>query len=161
MSSGRAVDRIDAEILGLLQQNARLSNKELAAKVGLAASSCLERVRRLGEAGFFRGFHAEVDPAHLGIGLEALIAVRLRRHTRNAVDEFREHVVALREVRQVYHVAGQSDYLLHVAVRDAEHLRRLVLDAFTERREVAQIETALIFEHVNKPVAPDYTASTD
>ena len=76
----RPLDRLDCQIVDALQRNARLSNKELAAKVGLAASSCLERVRRLGRERVFVGFHAEVDPGALGVGLQAMIAVRLRRH---------------------------------------------------------------------------------
>jgi DNA-binding Lrp family transcriptional regulator len=71
-----ALDRIDFAILAALQNDGRLTNKELAGRVGLAPSSCLERVRRLREAGTLRGSHAEVDPAVLGIGLQALLAVR-------------------------------------------------------------------------------------
>ena len=92
------LDRTDFEILAHLQKNARLSNKELAARVGLAPSSCLERVRRLVERRVLRGFHADVDPAALGIEIEAMIAVRLVRHSRKDVDQFRAHVMGLPEV---------------------------------------------------------------
>jgi DNA-binding Lrp family transcriptional regulator len=85
MSDKSSIDRIDGRILDELQKNARLSNKELAGRVGLAPSSCLERVRRLRRDGVPRGFHAEVDPGALGIGLQALIAVRLARHSRDLV----------------------------------------------------------------------------
>ena len=68
----RALDRIDFDILAALQNDGRLSNKELAAKVGLAPSSCLERVRALRESGVLRGFRAEVDPEALGIHLQAI-----------------------------------------------------------------------------------------
>ena len=74
------LDRIDHEILVALQKNARLSNKELAAEIGLAPSSCLARVNRLIREGVIRGFHAEVDPKALGIGIEALVFVRVVRH---------------------------------------------------------------------------------
>ena len=79
------MDGIDFGILHELQNNARLSNKELAAKVKLAPSSCLERTRRLSAQGVLRGFHADVDPAALGVGLQAMIHVRLARHSRNHV----------------------------------------------------------------------------
>lgn len=140
--------------MAALRKNARLSNKELAGLVGLAPSSCLQRVRRLESRGVLRGYHAEVDPAALGVGLQALVAIRLSRHSRAFVDSFREHVLSMPEVRVVYHVAGASDFLLHVAVRDAEHLRELVLGAFTVRPEVAHVETALIFEQVLNPELP-------
>ena len=92
------LDRIDFEILAALQEDARLSNKELAARIGLAPSTCLVRVRRLVEAGVLRGFHADIDPAALGVGLMAMISVRLSRHARDTVETFRQHVLSLPEV---------------------------------------------------------------
>lgn len=148
------LDRIDFAIVAALQNDARLSNKELAARVGLAPSSCLERVRRLRHEKVLRGFRAEVDPAALGVGMQALIFVRLARHARKHVQTFRRHALGLPETLALYHVAGHQDFLVHVAIRDANHLRDLALDAFTTRREVARMETHLIFEHVAKPVSP-------
>jgi DNA-binding Lrp family transcriptional regulator len=148
------LDRTDFGIVAVLQNDARLSNKELAARVGLAPSSCLERVRRLTDAGVLRAFHAEVDPRALGITLQALVFVRLKQHSRKTVREFRHHALALAESIAVYHVAGQHDFLVHVGVRDADHLRDLALDAFTTRPEVAQIETHLIFEHMRRALRP-------
>ena len=122
------IDRIDRAILTYLQHDARISNKELAAKVGLAPSSCLARVRRLEASGAVQGYHAEVDPRVWGGTLEARIAM-------------------LPEVRGAFHLAGANDYLVHVAVRDAEHLREFALSAFATRPEVAHMETSLIFSH--------------
>ncbi|QRN94086.1 Lrp/AsnC family transcriptional regulator [Archangium violaceum] len=150
------LDRIDFAILEALQKNARLSNKELAAEVGLAQSSCLARVARLRETGVLKSFHAEVDARAVGIGLQAMIAVRLRQHSRELVEEFRRHALSLPQVLAVYHVAGANDFLLHVAVRDADHLRDLGMDAFTTRPEVAHLETSLIFEYVRSPGMPLY-----
>lgn len=143
-----ALDRIDRAILHALQENARLSNKELAARVELAESSCHERVKRLTLAGILRGFHAEVDPRALGVGLQALVAVRLDRHTSHAVAAFRQAVLAHSETVAVFHVAGANDFLVHVAVRDSDALRDLILRAFTARPEVGHVETSLIYEHV-------------
>ena len=145
-----AVDRIDRAILVALQQNARLSNKELAARVGLAESSCHERVKRLLRSGVVRGFHAEVDPRVLGAGLQALVAVRLQRHTSAEVASFREAMLALDEAVQVFHVAGANVFLVHVAVRDSDALRDLILSAFTARPEVLHVETSLIYEQLRK-----------
>lgn len=150
------LDRIDCELLAALQKNGRLSNKELAAQVGLAPSSCLARVRRLREIGAVRGVHADIDPALAGIGLQALIAVRLRQHAREIVESFRRHVLSLEEVVALFHVAGENDFLVHVAVRDADHLRDLALDAFTGRDEVVHIQTSLVFEHTRAPALPIY-----
>ncbi len=154
----RELDRIDREILAALQKNARLPNKELAERLGIAQSTCLERVRRMVEEGILRGFHAWVDPKEVGIGLQAIVAIRLSRHSRDLVEAFRAHALSVPEVVAVYHTSGANDFLLHVAVRDAEHLREMALTAFTERPEVAHMETALLFEHVAKPLWPVYGA---
>ncbi len=141
------IDRIDRDILAYLQHDARITNKELAAKVGLAPSSCLARVRRLEASHALLGYHAEVDPRVYGVTLEALIAVRLEKHARTAIAAFERHIGTLPEVRGAFHVAGANDYLVHVAVRDAEHLREFALSAFSTRPEVAHMETSLIFSH--------------
>ncbi len=153
------MDRIDCVMIDLLQKDARLSNKELAAAVGLAPSSCLARVQRLRTEGILKGAHAEVAPEALGVGLQALIAVQLRQHSRAQVKAFWKHVLGLPEVLAVFHVAGTHDFQVHVAVRDAHHLRDLALDAFTTRQEVAHIQTSLIFEWAKGKVMPNYRAA--
>ena len=153
----RALDRIDYEILTLLQNNARISNKEIARKVGLAASTCLVRIRVLQSAGVISGFHTEIDPASLGVGIQAMIAVRLIRHFKPDVDAFHQHALSLPEVVQLYHVAGPIDFLIHVWARDSDHLRHLAMTAFTAREEVSHIETELIFEHIRSAQVPSFT----
>jgi len=148
------LDRTDYEIVQALQNNARLSNKELAAHVRLAPSSCLERVRRLERDGVLVGFHAEVDPRSLGVGLQALVFVRLRRHSRERVEAFRRYALELPETVGVFHVTGEFDFLVRIALRDADHLRNLLMDSFTTRSEVSHLETHLIFEHLRKPGLP-------
>ncbi|MEA2022874.1 MAG: Lrp/AsnC family transcriptional regulator, partial [Actinomycetota bacterium] len=149
------LDRTDRAIIALLQDNARLSNKELAAGAGIAPSTCSERMRRLEVVGVFTGFHAAVDPRALGIGLQAMIAVRLRRHSAEEVRTFERHAKALPEVVSLSHVTGPNDFLLRVVVRDADHLRQLAVSGFTTMREVDHIETALVFEHAEKGTLPD------
>ncbi len=151
-----ALDRTDRAILAKLQKDARLSNKELAAAVGLAPSSCLVRVQRLQKEGMLRGFHAFVDPGALGIGLQALIGVQLKQHSRAKVKAFTQHLLSLPEVVALYHVTGAFDFQVHVAVRGPEHLRDLALDAFTSRPEVQSLQTAMLFDTVWKDQWPDY-----
>lgn len=146
--SPEGLDRIDREILAVLANNARLSNKEIAAHIRLAPSTTLERFRRLVRDGWLRGFHAEVDPRAFGLALEAMIAVRLKQHARDQYEAFRAYVQTLPEVVAAYHMAGANDFLVHVRVRDADHLRDFAIDAFTTRPEVGHLETALVFEHL-------------
>jgi DNA-binding Lrp family transcriptional regulator len=150
------LDRTDLRILAALQKNARLSNKELAAHVHLAPSSCLERVRRLREEGVLGEAHVEVDGESLGIGLRAMIAIQLRQHSRELVESFHDYVIGLPEVVAVYHVAGDDDFLVHVAVRDAHQLRDLTMDAFTTRAEVARLRTSLVYRHERRWPLPVY-----
>ncbi|MFC7300449.1 Lrp/AsnC family transcriptional regulator [Cognatiluteimonas weifangensis] len=146
MALSIVLDRIDYALLRLLRKNARLPNKDLAAKTGIAPSTALERVRRMREARVLLGYHAEIAPAAIGIGLQAMVSVRLAKHSRALVDCFHRHLLDLSEVLACYHVAGADDFLVHVGVRDSDHLRDFALAAFTEREEVAHIETRLIFE---------------
>jgi DNA-binding Lrp family transcriptional regulator len=150
------LDRIDVRLLGALQNDARLSNKELAGIAGLAPSSTLQRVRRLRERGVLRGTHAEVDPAALGIGLQAMVIVRLQQHHRDAVQGFRDHLATLEPVVTITYVGGDDDFLVHVAVRDTAHLQALLMDAFASRPEVGRLRTELIFEQLRRPVLPVY-----
>jgi DNA-binding Lrp family transcriptional regulator len=147
MAAKPFLDRIDREIVALLLKNARLSNKEIAGSVGIAQSTCSERIRRLEAAGVFRGFHAEVEPSVVGVGLQAMIAVKLHRHETSQVARFRAYAAQLDEVVAFYHMAGNTDFLVHVAVRDSDHLRDIAMGAFTAQPEVAHIETSIIFEH--------------
>jgi DNA-binding Lrp family transcriptional regulator len=150
------LDRTDFALLRLLRKNARLANKDLAEKTGIAPSTALERVRRLREAGVIRGYHAEIAPAAVGITLQALVSIRLQRHSRAQVESFHDHLLGLPEVLAFYHVAGADDFLVHVGVRDSDHLRDFTLGAFAARSEVGHIETRLIFEFRRSPDLPVY-----
>lgn len=151
-----SLDRIDIKILRALQKDGRLSNKELAAHVGLAPSSCLERVRRLRRDGALKGFRAEIDPEALGIGLQAMISVRMRSHRSSEMEDFTTRALAEKEVLSIYYLAGPDDFLVHVAVKNTNHLRDFVAH-LPEFGEVAHIQTALIFEHVMQGDMPDYS----
>ena len=150
------LDRTDRAIVRILQENARLSNKEIAARAGIAQSTCSERIRRLENAGVFRGFYADIDPNIVGVGLQAMIAVRLHRHETTQVERFRQYAEELPEVVAFYHMAGNNDFLVHVAVRDTDHLRAIAMGAFTAQPEVAHIETSIIFEHTRFRRLPEY-----
>jgi DNA-binding Lrp family transcriptional regulator len=147
MTGSVELNPVDLEILRLLQNDVRISNKDLAAKVGLAPSTCLDRVARLRESGVITGQHASVDAAKLGRPLEAFLFVQVRPHRRPLVDSFVAHLLALPEVRAVYHLTGPDDFLAHVATGSAAGLQRLVLDELTARDEVARVHTNLVFQH--------------
>jgi DNA-binding Lrp family transcriptional regulator len=142
---GERLDRTDRALVAALQKNARISNKDLAELVGLAPSSCLERVRALRARGVIRGFHADIDRSALGRSLEAIVSVRVRPHSRVHVEAFWEYALGLPEVVEVFHVTGADDFLVHVGVADMDGLRNFVLDRLTVRPEVAHVESHLIY----------------
>lgn len=142
------IDQIDFEIIRTLRKNARMTNKELSEQVNLAPSSCLERVRYLRARNYIRQAHIEVDLAAIGIGLQAMVAIRLAQHSRVGLEAFQKYVLSFNEVLQVYHLSGANDFMVHIGVKDAQTLRDFVLDSFAERPEVAHIETAVIYEEV-------------
>ncbi len=156
-----SLDRTDFALLRLLRKNARLPNKDLAERAGIAPSTALERVRRLRESNVLLGFHAEIAPEAIGIGLQALVAVRMTRHSRELLDSFQAHLRALPEVLAFYHVAGADDFLVHVGVRDSGHMRDFTVAAFTERPEVAHIQTHLIFDFQRNDNLPELLSRGD
>jgi len=142
----RSLDRVDLELLALLEVDGRMPNNALAERVGVAPSTCLTRIRRLRELGAIRGFHADVDPAWIGRPIQAMIAVQIRSDARDAIGRFAESLAGIPAVRDVYFVSGSYDFLLHVATADVGDLRTII----TERLSgsvVAGTETHLIFEH--------------
>src|SRR5690242_368414 len=148
------LDRTDFDILRLLQKDASLSNKEVAAAIGLAPSSAHERLKRLRQDGVLVGSHAVVAPKALGIGLEALLFVETSKHERGVVDRFLDEIVLVPEVRFAFLVTGPHDFVVHVVARDMQHLKDLVLDHFTNRPAVTRIETSIIYEARVQHVLP-------
>ena len=143
----RTLDDLDARIVAALRREGRLPNNALADKVGVAASTCLTRVRSLVERGVIAGFHAEVDPAWIGRPIQAMIAVRLRGDARGSINEFSDRLAGMAEVLNVYFLAGADDFHVHVAAKDPDDLRMFVVDHLSSAPEVALTETNLIFEH--------------
>ena len=139
------MDELDSEIVALLQSNARQSNRELARRVGIAPSTCLERVRALTRRGVIRGYHADVDLAALNRGVEALVSTQIRPLHRTVIDSFQEFASARPEVLTVYVLAGQDDFLLHVAVQDLDHLHAFLVDRLSRRKEVTGFRTSMIY----------------
>ncbi len=145
--SKKPLDRIDRALLAALSRDARASGAVLAATVGVAESTISLRLRELRRRGLIRGYRADVDLAALGLALQAMIAVRLGRHGRDVIDDFRAQAVTWPGVISLFHTSGADDYLLHVAARDADALREFVLEHLTTHPAVEHAQTHLIFEH--------------
>lgn len=147
-----ALDHIDHQIIDLLQADARLSNRDLAARVGLAPSTTLARVQRLIETGVLTGFSARVDPGALGLSLQVVVFVQLNSHRRDESRDFIDQILDRPEVVQVFYVGGAQDLVVHVMARDTEDLRRVVLEGIASNPLVRHLETNLVFEHHRQPL---------
>jgi len=147
-----SLDTVDHALLRELQEDARRSNRELAAAVHVSASTSSERVRALRADGVIRGYHADVALDALGRRVQALTAVTIRPPTRENIEAFRNWTATLPELVAVFVVSGSSDFLLHVAVADTDALYAFVIDRLTERPEIADVNTSVVYEHIRRPV---------
>jgi len=142
------LDAIDAAILRELQLDARRTNRDLAAAVGISPTTALDRTRALYRRGVIRGSRVDVDLPAIGRSVQALIAVRIRPPSRQNIDGFRSWAVELDETIGVFVTTGSEDFLVHVAVADNDALYSFVIDRLTERPEVADVRTSVVYEHV-------------
>ena len=138
------MDQLDRGILALLQREGRLSNLALARELGLSPSAILGRVRLLEHSGAICGYRAIVDPAALDITLPALIVVKLRHHSEQAIRKFDEAVKGVVGVRACYDVTGQFDMVMMLALRDLAHLARMIRVELAKVPGVMQFETMLV-----------------
>ena len=154
----QGMDALDLRIVAALQENGRISNADLARLVDLAPSTTLERVRRLEERGAIKGYRARLDPLALGLHVQALVLINLRRHQTVSIDDFEDQIRAVPEVLACLNITGRYDYMLHVAVRDIEHLRELVARSIAAIDGVEKQETFLVLSTVKEdsgfPTAP-------
>ena len=150
------LDEVDRRILLALHADARIPNIALAEAVGIAPSTCHGRVRRLQEIGVIRGFYTDIDPAAIGLSLQAMISVNLQSNARGKIRNFIGQMRRKPQVMDVYFLAGADDFILHVAARDTDDLRSFVVENLNSDADVAGTQTSLIFEHLRgaSPLGP-------
>ena len=149
-----ALDELDTAILGALQSDARRSNRGVAAAVGVSPTTALDRTNALRRRGVIKGALLDVDLAAIGRPVQALIAVRIRPPSRKTIESFRNSVSQLPETVGVFVVSGNEDFLVRVAVPDNDHLYAFVIDRLTQRPEIADVRTSVVYEHLRNAVAP-------
>jgi DNA-binding Lrp family transcriptional regulator len=146
------VDELDSAIVHHLQADARLTNRELARTLGIAPSTCLERVRALRERGVITGYHAEISLPALNRHVQALLAVQVRPLSRQVIAGFKAWVSDQAEVLSLFVVAGGDDFLVHIAVPDIDALHGFLMDKLSKRREVIGFRSSVIYQHARNQV---------
>ncbi|MCX8017538.1 MAG: Lrp/AsnC family transcriptional regulator [Rhodocyclaceae bacterium] len=143
------LDRYDRQILRILQEQGRISNQELAERIGLSPSPCLRRVRALEEAGLIAGYRALLDAKKLGLSLMALIHISMDRHTPERFEGFEAEVRAIPEVIECLLITGQdADYQLKVVVRDMDAYQELLLNRITRIPGVTGVHSSFVLRRV-------------
>nr|WP_036008583.1 Lrp/AsnC family transcriptional regulator [Bradyrhizobium yuanmingense] len=153
--STTSLDRIDIKILNELQQNASLTNVELASRVNLSPSPCLARVRTLEKLGVIDRRIALLDPAVLGIGVTAFIQIKLEKQVQTSLESFTRSIDRLAQVMECYLMTGESDYMLRVMAADIEDLEDLIVNKLSRIPGVSSIRSNLALKRIShKTVLP-------
>lgn len=144
----RELDTIDLNILDVLQRDGRISFTELAAEVGLSTTPCLERVRRLEDAGVIQGYHAQVNPAALGLDLLVFLEVRLRYQSSQAFEEFRVAAQSIPNLLECYLISGEADYVLKLRLSDISEYRHTLGDILSTLPGIQESRSYIVMEEV-------------
>lgn len=149
------LDKIDHRILHDLQSDGRITNVELARRAGISAPPCLRRVRALEQAGFVRGYHADLDPKALGYNVTVFAQVGLSSQAERDLDAFEDMVRQWPEVRECHMLAGETDFLLKIVARDWDAYQAFLTTRLTAAANVSQVKSALsIRTSKNEPGVP-------
>lgn len=147
------LDAVDVGILRALQENGRLTNVELADKVGLSPSPCLRRVKALEAGGVIRGYHAALDRNELGLGLTVFVGVKVAHRPGKSSPTFWDAIQALPEVVSCHLVSGEADFLLQIVVPDLAAYERLLLDRLLTLPGVSDVRSNFAIKTIKSPSA--------
>ena len=138
-----SLDSIDRRLLAELQAEGRVTNVELAQRVGLTAPPCLRRVRALEEAGVIRGYHADLDASKLGFAITVFAMVSLKSQAEEDLRGFEDHVKTLPEVRECHMLNGEIDFILKIVSKDQQSFQEFLTSKLTPAPNVASVKTSL------------------
>jgi DNA-binding Lrp family transcriptional regulator len=139
-----ALDQFDLKLLAALEADGRLTNSELAGKVGLSASQCSRRRIKLEEIGVIEGYSARLNGKRLGIGLLALVQVSMSVHSKENAKKFSSFVNAIDEIQEAYALTGDADYLLKVVVPDLKNLSRIINELILPHASVSHVKSSIV-----------------
>lgn len=149
------LDKIDLQILKILQQNGRITNLQLSNEIGLSPAPTLERVRKLENSGYILSYHALVDEEKLGLGIKTFIQVSLDFHQNNTIQTFLNEIQEIKEITECHHVTGQCDFLLKVYVKDIKSYEQLIMQKISRISVVKTFQTMIIMSTNKKePTVP-------
>ena len=148
MEKTEVLDAVDMEILRALQKNARLTTKELAAMVNLSTTPVFERVKRLEQRGYVKGYVAVLDAEKLGRGFVVFCSVKMRRIGREIAEEFARVVRSIPEVTECYNISGSYDYLLKIHAPNMKYYQEFVLNILGNIDHLGSLESTFVMDEI-------------
>lgn len=149
------LDKIDFNILKILQENGRITNLQLSQHIGLSPAPTLERVRKLENSGYIKSYHALVDEEKLGLGIKTFIQVSLDFHQQDTREIFLKEIDSIKEITECHHVTGQYDFLLKAYVKDIKTYEQLIMEKISRISVVKTFQTMMIMSTSKKePIVP-------
>ncbi len=142
------MDSIDKKIMMLLQQDAKQNTKEIAEKVGLSVSPTFERIKKLEQKGYIKGYVALLDADKIGKSISVYCQVTLAVHSRELIDEFKAHILVLAEVNGCFHVSGNYDYLLKVSVNDMNEYQKFIIEKLSVIKGISNVQSSFVMEEI-------------
>lgn len=149
------LDKIDFNILKILQENGRITNLQLSQHIGLSPAPTLERVRKLENSGYIKSYHALVDEEKLGLGIKTFIQVSLDFHQQDTIQVFLKEIDEIKEITECHHVTGQCDFILKAYVKDIKTYEQLIMQKISRISVVKTFQTMMIMSTRKKePIVP-------
>ena len=148
--SSRTLDKLDRHILHILQQEGRISMKDLGERVGLSVTPCIERVKRMERDGVISGYYARVDPAAVGAKLLVFVEITLNQKSASAFEQFRREVLRIPQVQECHLVSGDFDYLIKARIHEMAEYRKLLGDMLLELPGAAQSKSYVVMEEIKE-----------
>jgi Lrp/AsnC family leucine-responsive transcriptional regulator len=149
------LDKTDLKILKQLQENGRITNLQLSNEVGLSPAPTLERVKKLEKNKVIESYHAKVNNAVVGLGIEALIMINLVRQIDNAISDFKKGIANIPEIVECYQITGNSDYIIKVVVEDISAFEQLIANKLSKMEQIGQMQSMVVLSKIKEsPVAP-------
>ncbi len=149
----KELDATDLRIMALLQENAHLTNKEIAARLGMTTTPVYERIKRLEEGGYIRQYVALADRMKMGFSLGAFCNVQLKEHSRPYLVQFEKEVRSLPQVTECYHIAGMYDYLLKVIARDMSDYQNFIMNILAALDNIGNVQSSFVMTEIKYSTA--------
>ncbi len=147
------MDVVDKKILMLLQQDAKLNTKEIAEKVGLSISPTFERIKKLEQKQYIKKYVALLDGTKIGKSISVYCQVTLAVHSRELIDDFKKQINLLPEIMGCFHVSGNYDFLLKIAVNDMNEYQKFIIDKLSVIKGISNVQSSFVMEEIKNDIA--------